>query len=121
MALSKRIELDNGVAVNYHRVVSVNIITNQCNVIEVASYTSRSKREEEAAAIENSADMNVFIDTRFYNAEYDQGMTVESAYGWLKSNVEEFADADDLDEGAAASDADVISDGDFVSMIEEVM
>ena len=47
MALIKNIELDNGVMVNYHRIVSLNKITNICNNIEVASYTTKDKREEE--------------------------------------------------------------------------
>ena len=46
MALNKKIELDSGVVVNYHRVVSVNKITNIQNIIEVASYTSEDKRDE---------------------------------------------------------------------------
>ena len=42
MALKKEIELENGIIVNYHRIVSINKITNDCNIIEVASYTSLS-------------------------------------------------------------------------------
>ena len=53
MALSKNITLENGVATNYHRVVSMNTITNIQNIIEVASYTSKEKREEEQYAIES--------------------------------------------------------------------
>lgn len=96
MALSKRIGLGNGVAVNYHRVVSVNCITNLQNVVEVASYTSRAKREEERAAIAAGDDMNVYIDTRFIATPYDQGMTVDSAYGWIKANRPEFEGAGDV-------------------------
>ena len=44
MALIKEIELNNGVKVNYHRIVSVNNITNHVSIIEVASYTSKEKR-----------------------------------------------------------------------------
>ena len=36
MALSKEIELENGVIVKYHRIVSINKVTNQTNIIEVA-------------------------------------------------------------------------------------
>lgn len=94
MAVSKQIEADNGVALNYHRIVSVNTITNVQNVIEVASYTSESKRKEEADALANGEGMNVYIESRFINAEYDQSMTVEGAYEWLKT-LPEFADAVD--------------------------
>lgn len=96
MALSKRISLGNGVITNYHRVVSVHIITNQQNIVEVASYTSRAKREEEAEAITNGTEMDVFIHTRFENAPYDQTMTVEGAYGWVKENVADFEGANDV-------------------------
>lgn len=94
MALSKQIEADNGVVLSYHRIVSVNTITNVQNVIEVASYTSESKRKAEVEAITNGEPMNVYIETRFLNAEYDQTMTVEGAYTWLKEQPE-FADAAD--------------------------
>lgn len=85
MALSKKIGLGNGVVVNYHRVVAVSVITNQCNIIEVASYTSRSKREEEMAALKNGEEFNVYIDTKFINSEYDPSMNVEAAYNYLKT------------------------------------
>ena len=94
MAISKQIEADNGVVLSYHRIVSVNTITNVQNVIEVASYTSESKRKAEADAIANGEPMNVYIETRFLNADYDQTMTVERAYEWLKGQPE-FADAAD--------------------------
>ena len=46
MALSKKIENENGVTTNYHRIVSINEIVNEQTLIEVASYTSEEKREE---------------------------------------------------------------------------
>lgn len=85
MALSKRITLDNGVDVNYHRVVSVNIITNVHNVIEVASYTSEAKRREEQEAIQNGLPMDIYINSSFINAPYNQSMTVEGAYNYVKT------------------------------------
>lgn len=97
MALSKKVGLGNGVVVNYHRVVSVNTITNVQNVIEVASYTSRSKREEEIEAIAKGEEMNVYIETCFFNAEYDQNMTIEGAYNYLKT-LPEFEGANDSED-----------------------
>ena len=95
MALSKNVELDNGVVVCYHRVVSVNTITNVQNIVEVASYTSEDKRDEEIEAIENGDEMSVYINTMFFNTEYDQSMTVEGAYEYLKT-LPEFSDAEDV-------------------------
>ena len=96
MALSKKIGLGNGVVVNYHRVVSVNTITNVANIIEIASYTSRTKREEERDAVSGGEPMNIYIHTRFENAPYDQTMTVEGAYEWVKANVPDFEGASDV-------------------------
>lgn len=100
MGLSKRIALENGVAVNYHRIVSVNCITNLQNIVEVASYTSRAKRDEEIAAIAAEEPMNVYIESRFVEAPYDQAMTVDSAYELIKT-LPEFEGATDVleDEG----------------------
>jgi len=47
MALIKEIELDNGVVLKYHRITSLNKITNQSNNIEVNSYISESQRNKE--------------------------------------------------------------------------
>lgn len=52
MAVQKSIELESGVTVSYHRIVSVNAITNVQSAIEVASYTSESKRAEEKDYLE---------------------------------------------------------------------
>ena len=95
MALYKEITLGNGITVNYHRVVSVNIITNVQNIIEVASYTSKEKRGEEKTAIETGGDSNVFIETTYLNADYDQTMSIVSAYDYLKT-LPEYEDATDV-------------------------
>ena len=94
MALQKQIELDNGVTVNYHRIVSINKITNISNIIEVASYTSKEKREEEKKAIEEGTEMNVFIYTQYLNTEYNELSTIENSYEYLKT-LDQFKDAVD--------------------------
>ena len=94
MAINKEIELDNGVTVRYHRIVSINKITNVQNTIEVASYTSAEKREEEKRAIAEEQPMNIFIDTNYIAAEYDENLTIEDAYDYLKT-LDKFKDAED--------------------------
>ena len=79
MALIKKIELDNGVTVNYHRIVSFNKITNNSNIIEVASYTSKEKREEE-----KNGSTNVFINTIYLNKSYNKNELIEDTYNYLK-------------------------------------
>lgn len=119
MALQKAISLENGVVVNYHRVVSVNTITNVQDIIEVASYTSREKREEESEAIPSGLQMDVYISTRYENAPYGSCPTVTRAYEWLKANVEDFADAEDVYDDDDPQDE--VTGEEFVSMVEEVL
>lgn len=104
MALKKIIELENGVVLNYHRIVSLNKITNISNVIEVASYTNEKQRkkeekyqeiqkkssegivsltEDEMKILETGID--VFIDTDTLSIPYNENMTIEKAYEYLKT------------------------------------
>ena len=94
MALIKEITLDNGIITNYHRVVSVNNITNKCSILEIASYTNKTKRLEEKNAIENNQPMNVYIATEYLNEEYDKTLNVDKAYEHLKT-LEKFANSTD--------------------------
>ena len=94
MALKKEIELENGIVLNYHRIVSINKITNVQTVIEVASYTSEEKRDTEKEALENGEAFDVYIHTTFLNKEYDEADTIENLYYYLKT-TEMFANAED--------------------------
>ncbi len=97
MALIKSITLPNGIIVEYHRVVSVDNITNQSSIIEVASYTNKSKRLEEKEALKNNTPMDIFINTEYLNVPYDKDLNVDSAYAYLKT-LEQFEGyVDDLD------------------------
>ena len=112
MALLKEKELESGIILNYHRVVSVNNITNQSSNIEVASYTNENQRkkeqkyqelqkknslgeeltDEEKAELEKG--INVFIDTTYYTTEYNKELNVDTAYDYLKT-LYEFKNAED--------------------------
>lgn len=94
MGLRKEITLDNGVIVNYHRIVSLNNITNVSTIIEVGSYTSEEKREEEKVAIQNAQSIDVFIDTEYINKDYTENMTIEQAYDYLKT-LDKFKSSED--------------------------
>jgi hypothetical protein len=98
MALQKEIELDNGVVVNYHRIVSINKITNSQTIIEVASYTNEDKRQEEIDyynSTEEDKSMNVYIDTNYISIEYDENKNIEDYYEYLKT-TEEYKDAENV-------------------------
>ena len=97
MAILKEIILDSGIPVNYHRVVSVNNITNHSSIIEIASYTSKEKRQEEKTKLAAKESMNIFISTEYLSKEYTPTFNVDTAYEYLKT-LEKFAGAkDDLD------------------------
>lgn len=98
MALSKEITLDNGIKLNYHRIVSVNKITNTNTVIEIASYINEKQRQKEIEYYEDThADkvMNVYIDTNYINKEYNEEDTIKELYEYLKT-TEKFKDALDV-------------------------
>lgn len=94
MGLCKKITALNGVELNYHRVVSVNSITNQQIIIEIASYLSQDKRLEEKEKISNNETMNIFIEPSVEYAEYNENFNVVSAYHYLKS-LDKFTGASD--------------------------
>lgn len=85
MAIIKSIELDNGITVLYHRVVSVSNITNFASIIEIASYTSKEKRIEEKGKLVQGEDMDIFIHTIYHNKEYTKELNVDNSYDYLKT------------------------------------
>lgn len=92
MALKKQIKLPSGIIVNYHRIVSINKITNHLIIIEIASYTSKEKRQEE---IEKEGEaMNIFIETTYLNKEYNEIDTIQDIYNYLKT-TDNFKGAED--------------------------
>lgn len=112
MGLLKTIELENGVTLNYHRVVSINNITNMSSNIEVASYTGMKQRDiehayqqvqlknqseeeltqEEQNLLENG--INVYIETKYYSIPYNKDLDVDNAYQYLKT-LDEFKNSQD--------------------------
>jgi hypothetical protein len=98
MALKKQVELYNGIITNYHRIVSINKITNNCNIIEVASYISEQQREKEKEyynSTNENKSMNIFIETSFVQKEYSENETIEECYKYLKT-LEQFKEARDV-------------------------
>ena len=98
MALKKEIKLENGIVVNYHRIVSINKITNKTILVEVASYISEDKRQEEIAyynSNDENKQMNVFKSINYINVEYDEDKTIKDLYALLKE-TEPFKGAIDV-------------------------
>ena len=94
MALLKSIELNNGVVVNYHRIVSICSITNHSIRLEIASYTSQEKRLQEQYEIENGNSVTVYMETKYISVPYDEASTIKDWYAYLKT-IEPFVGAED--------------------------
>ena len=94
MALFKTIEQDNGVILNYHRIVSINKITNRNVVVEIAGYTSKEKRDEEIRKQFSGQEYNIYIDTTYMSVDYDETSTIKDWYDYLKT-TDKYKDAQD--------------------------
>lgn len=91
MALLKDITQDDGVITSYHRVQSVIINTNSHNSIIVVSCINNDIREKEKEGLI----LVPYQKAITYETKYDQDMSVEAAYDYLKT-LDEFADAEDI-------------------------
>ena len=94
MGLIKKIELDSGIVLNYHRIVTITKVTNHNIILEIAGYTSKEKREQEMRQFENEEEITAYIDTTFMNVDYDETTTIKDWYEYLKT-TERYLDAED--------------------------
>lgn len=94
MALLKTIELDSGIILNYHRIVTITKVTNHATILEIAGYTSKEKREQEIQQLANSEEVTAYIDTTFMSVDYDEKTTIKDWYAYLKT-TEKYSGADD--------------------------
>lgn len=113
MALQKEIELENGIILNYHRIVSLNKITNITNIVEINSYANEKQRQKEKEyqdiqkknvfneelTIEEQElldkGINVFVEADYINIPYNENTTIEDVYEYLKT-TEKYLDATDV-------------------------
>lgn len=101
MALKKQIELENGITLNYHRIATINKITNDTTVIEIASYINETQRQKEQETMKQGQEtgeavpMNIFIETTYLNKEYSEGETIKDLYEYLKT-TEKFKNATNI-------------------------
>ena len=97
MALLKKIELDSGIILNYHRIVAITKVTNHATIIEVAGYTSKEKRELEIQQLADECAVTAYIDTSFISVDYDESTTIKDWYAYLKT-TEKYNGAQDDNE-----------------------
>lgn len=91
---------NNGLHLTYHRIGGLNIVTNNENVIQVAAYMSKEDRDREVDYWEHperfeDQDFGCYQEWYMISAPYDQAMTIESAYDYLKT-LPEFEGATDI-------------------------
>lgn len=80
MALKMKKKQKDGVGTEYHRVLWYQVAPNASVHIAVASYVDEESRRTEGA------DEQPYQKTKTYLADYDEGMTPERAYNWLKKH-----------------------------------
>ena len=90
MALYKEIRQDDGVVTKYHRILFVQITTNRQNSIAVSSYVDNDSREGE-----QKNEMQPYRKSITYETTYDESMTIEKAYEFLKT-LPQFEGAEDV-------------------------
>lgn len=98
MALHKTtVDPNTGIPLAYHRISSVNLITNESMVIQVCSYISEMDRHREKQQFLAQPEIAepIFSTVYYYSCEYTDGMTCTQAYEYLKT-LPEFADATDV-------------------------
>ena len=91
MALYKQIRQSDGVTTSYHRILYVMKTVNHQNSIAVSSYVDEDARVDE----QTSAIAQPYSKAVTYETDYDDTMTVEAAYAWLKT-LPQFEGAEDI-------------------------
>lgn len=89
MALQKTIVQNDGVITNYHRILYTQSSINSHNSIAVLSYINEDSRKNE------SAENHPYTAAITYEKDYEENMTIESAYEYLKT-LPEFEGAVDV-------------------------
>lgn len=91
MALYKEIKQSDGVTTKYHRILYVTITTNRQNSIAVLSYVDDESRTGEI----DKTLAQPYQKAITYETDYDENMTVASAYAYLKT-LPQFEGAEDV-------------------------
>lgn len=98
MALKKKIKMQNGLELEYHRIALVTIdVNNQITVLR-HSYLNEEARQYEKdyrdGLIEGEP-IFPYVDYEYMSMEYKDGMDIQGAYEWLKEQPG-FKDSEDV-------------------------
>lgn len=91
MALYKPVRQEDGVTTDYHRILYLIQTVNRQNSIAVLSYVNEESRTAEA----NSIMSQPYQKAVTYETDYDENMTIEKAYEYLKT-LPQFEGAEDV-------------------------
>lgn len=91
MALYKSVRQDDGVTTNYHRILYLIQTVNRQNSIAVLSYVDEESRTSELDASLTQPYQKAVT----YEVDYDETMTIEKAYDYLKT-LPQFEGAEDV-------------------------
>ena len=91
MALCKEIRQDDGVTTKYHRILFLTKTVNRQNSIAVLSYVDSEARTSE----QESTLAQPYCKSITYETAYDENMTIEGAYDYLKT-LPQFEGAEDV-------------------------
>lgn len=94
MALLKEIQIDNGMILNYHRIIGMNNIINDKTYITVGSYINKKQREKEQKS-DLPIDKQVFINYTIFDIKYNDEITPKEAYDYLKT-TDMFENSEDI-------------------------
>ena len=98
MALLKKVIMDNGLPLEYHRIAMIKNEINQQTTILVHSYLNAEGRQYEkdyANGLIEGEPTFPYVDAQYYNLEYEPEMTIVKAYEWMKTNLPKFENAED--------------------------
>lgn len=111
MAIEKSIKLDNGIVLSYHRIFTMEIVTNVETIIEITSYLNKEERDKEKELREYYDSLTeeelgeLFPDglplyegythTEFISIPYDETFSIVKAYEYIKT-LPKFKDASDV-------------------------
>jgi hypothetical protein len=106
MAINKQETLPSGLPLSYWRIVSLTCVVNQQSIIEIAGYINQEQRDKEQQYDSETAEqpLDVIVETRFINLDYDPNMSVSKAYEYLKT-LPEFSGGEDVIESWAPGKA----------------
>ena len=84
MALKKKIILENGIPMEYHRIAQINNVVNESTAIVINSYVNQEQRNREKNhEIRYSNDIYKIIDK--VEIPYNDTLDIVSAYEYLKT------------------------------------